>query len=247
MRFLTHLLTRLRRAPERHPFDRAHGTDTTGLIPADELQTQHPSSAHTTAYYPMSPSRFHGAIHLWLRSSPTHPIEQTTFVDLGCGKGRALLLASELPFRQAIGLELHPRLAEIAEANLRLWRAAGRARCPATVLHADAADLELPPGPCLLYLFHPFTEPVTRRLVQNLRAQQPAALDLLYFNPEAAALWLAQPEVRLLWSRVLPMTPDDAAADPFANPDDLCHAYRWTTPPSEPAEVQPLALPQVSH
>ncbi len=230
-----------------HPFDRAHGTDTGGLIPADRLRTPHPSSAHITAYYPMSPSRFQGAIDLWLRSPPTHPIEQHTFVDLGCGKGRALLLASELPFRQALGVELHPRLVAIARRNLCRWQAAHRDRCPTGVLQADAADLRLPPGPCLLYLFHPFAEPVTRRLINHLRSQQPASLDIIYFNPEAAALWLNQPEIRLLWSEVLPMSPEDAAADPVANPDDLCHGYRWTRPPNEPAEVQPRSIPQHSH
>ena len=229
--------------PVVHPFDRTHGTDTGGLIPPDQLQTPHPSSQHTTAYYAMSPSRFSAAIDLWRRSEPAYPIEQTTFLDLGCGKGRAVLLASELPFAQVVGVELHPRLARIAQANAMLWLRSRPKACPIHILHADAIDVGLPPGPTLLYLFHPFAEPVTLRLIRHMRAQQPASLDIIYFNPEAADLWLAQPEISFLWSEVLAMSPADAAADSHANPDDLCHAYRWRPIPGEPAEVLPIHTP----
>jgi hypothetical protein len=33
-------------------------------------------------------------------------VDLCTFLDLGCGKGRALLVASELPFRDIMGVEL---------------------------------------------------------------------------------------------------------------------------------------------
>ena len=35
---------------------------------------------------------------------------QLTFLDLGCGKGRAVLMASELPFREVLGVDLSPEL-----------------------------------------------------------------------------------------------------------------------------------------
>lgn len=229
-----------------HPFDLAHGTDTGGLIPPEQLRTWRPQSQHTTAYYAMSPSRFRAAIDLWLATPSTHPIEEYTFFDLGCGKGRALLLATELPFRQAIGIELHRGLARIARQNLALWQAAGRTRCPARVLRADATRLALPPGPCLLYLFHPFTAAAMARLITRLstavRKRPPATLDIIYFNPEAAELWTQEPGVHQLWSKILPMSPEDAAADPIANPDDRCNAYRWH--PNHPPPPSPRAQPK---
>ena len=82
------------------------------------------------------------------------------------------------------------------------------------------------------------------RLIDHLRRvtlpRPPGSLDVIYFNPEAGRLWSEQPGAHLLWSRVLPMSPEDAAADPFAHVDDLCEAYRWSVA-AEPAKVQQRA------
>ncbi len=211
-----------------HPFDLAHGTDTGGLILPEQLRTRRPESLETSAYYAMSPSRFRAAMDLWLAVPPVYPIEDYSFLDLGCGKGRALLLAAELPFRQTIGIELHRGLARAARRNVRLWQGA---RCPARVIVGDATRVEMPSGPCLLYLFHPFGEVAMARLIarlrETMRERWAGSFDVIYFNPEAGQLWREQAEVRLLWSRVLPMSAEDAGADPVANPDDLCEAYRW--------------------
>lgn len=227
-----------------HPFDLAHGTDTGGLILPEQLRTAHPRSTHTSAYYGMSPSRFRAALQVWLETPPAYPVAEYSFVDLGCGKGRALLLATEQPFRQAVGVELHRGLVRTARRNLRMWRRSGRARCPAQVVAGDATEVELPPGPCLLYLFHPFGGEAMARLIAHLRMcavdRPPGSIDVLYFNPETGALWTEQPDSYLLWRRVLPMSPEDAAADPYAHADDLCEAYRWGGE-SEPAKVSQRA------
>ena len=55
------------------------------------------------------------------------PIDEFTFVDLGAGMGRAMLLASEYPFRAVLEVEINATLARIARKNAAHWRAAGRA------------------------------------------------------------------------------------------------------------------------
>src|ERR1700712_3883889 len=90
--------------PAVHPFDEIHGTETSGLVPAGHLVTGHPNDAHVTAYYGVAPSILRTLIDLWLATPPPHPISQYTFLDIGAGKGRAMLLASQLLFRQVIGI-----------------------------------------------------------------------------------------------------------------------------------------------
>src|ERR1700738_3494295 len=85
-----------------HPFDHIHGTDTSGLVPAGHLITGHPNDAHVTAYYGVAPSILRTLIQLWRETTPPRPIRNYTFVDIGAGKGRAMLVASELPFHQVI-------------------------------------------------------------------------------------------------------------------------------------------------
>jgi len=43
---------------------------------------------------------------------------QFTFVDLGCGKGRVLLMASDYPFQGIIGVEFMPELVSAAQKNI---------------------------------------------------------------------------------------------------------------------------------
>ena len=54
-----------------------------------------------------------------------------TFIDIGSGKGRALLLASEYPFRRIIGIELLPDLNRIAQENIRAYSASQGREVPA--------------------------------------------------------------------------------------------------------------------
>ena len=102
-----------------HPFDEAHGTDTGGLIPGAALATGHASDAQVTAYYAVAPSILDGLIDVWLGTQPPHDIEEYTFLDVGAGKGRAMLTASQHPFRQVVGIELNPGL---AASRGRIWR-----------------------------------------------------------------------------------------------------------------------------
>lgn len=116
-------------------------------------------------------------------------MEETTFVDLGAGMGRAVLLASELGFNSVAGVELHPMLARIARKNVSLWRAAGRERAPMRIVEGDATEFALPVGPVLVFLFNPFGAAVLRRLLKGWRntpaKDAPAnALDLIYVNNE---------------------------------------------------------------
>jgi tRNA G46 methylase TrmB len=52
------------------------------------------------------------------------PIEfdRFTFVDIGSGKGRTLLMASEYPFWKIVGVELIAELHDAAEENIRDYR-----------------------------------------------------------------------------------------------------------------------------
>src|SRR5947209_2929304 len=97
-----------------HPFDRQYGVDTSGLISSVLLASGHENDLYGTAYYGIPPSRFRYVLNKWATWPPELPVEEYTFIDIGCGKGRAVLLATELPFREVIGVELSPALVETA-------------------------------------------------------------------------------------------------------------------------------------
>jgi SAM-dependent methyltransferase len=109
-----------------------------------------------------------------------------TFVDLGSGKGRTLLMASDYPFRRILGVELLPSLHQIAQENLRQYKSDGQRCFALESICADAADFPLPEDPLVVYLFNPFPEPVLRQAVANLERsvrEHPRAVYVLYHNP----------------------------------------------------------------
>src|ERR1035438_8425108 len=142
----------------RHPFDEEFGVRTSGLVAGRHLKSGHRHDRHTTAYYGVAPSVFRALVKRWQRSRPAVAIEEFSFLDVGAGMGRAVLLAAELPFRQVLGVELNPTLARIARRTLTGWRASGRARAPMRVVCGDAVEFSLPEGQCLAFLFNPRSE-----------------------------------------------------------------------------------------
>jgi SAM-dependent methyltransferase len=204
--------------------------DTGGLIGGGELRSGHRNDVFNTAYYGMAPSRFQRVMEYWI-ADQTHPaLEDYSFVDLGCGKGRAVMMASEFGFREVVGVELHAGLAGIARANVAAWMAAGRAVCPVRIVCREATEFAFPDGACLLYLFNPFAAPVMKQLVERVEADfavRPGMLDLIYFNPEAGDLLDAHGGFELLWTGTVAMSQEDAAVDLAASVEDLCSVYRW--------------------
>jgi SAM-dependent methyltransferase len=226
---------RVRRKPgetraRQHPFDERYGVETSGLIGGGDLRSGHRHDVFNTAYYGMAPSRFHWVVESWL-SDPSHAaVDQYSFVDLGCGKGRAVMMASQYQFREAAGVELNAALAKVAEANVAVWISTGRALCPIRILCQDATEFIFPAGPCLLYLFNPFAAPVVNRLIERIEiefAGRPGALDLIYFNPDPAAVLGNHPGFELLWTGTVALSEEDRAADWVASEDDICSVYRW--------------------
>ena len=225
----------------RHPFDLEFGMRTSGLVAGRNLGSGHRNDRHVTAYYAIAPSVFQGMIVRWRRCRPLAPIDSYTFIDLGAGMGRAMLLAAGHPFRTVVGVELHPTLACIARRNLGSWRAAGRTRVPMRMFCRDALAFPLPAGPCVVFLFNPFGAPVLRRLLRAWKrtlAERPALLDILYVNNEQESVLKREPGFERLFHGPIRRSHADAVADrtilkrqpgaEYAAPGwEDCSIYRW--------------------
>lgn len=224
-----------------HPFDEASGVRTSGLVAGRHLKSGHTHDRHATAYYGVAPSVFTALVKRWRRTSPAGSIEETTFVDIGAGMGRAVLLAAEMPFRQVIGVELNPALVRIARRNIAVWRATGRAHAPMRMVQGDAVELAFPPGPCVAFLFNPFGAVVMKRWLKSLTkafADRPGELDILYVNYEQEGILEQQRGFGRLFLGQIMRSRADAIADhriianqpdgeyASANHED-CSIWRW--------------------
>jgi SAM-dependent methyltransferase len=158
-----------------HPFDRSHGIDTSGFVPAGECASGDVPATQINFYSGSQPSIVRTA--LASLPEPGH----YAFVDIGCGKGRPLVVASEFGFGRVIGVELAPQLARVARANAETVAARHPDRTPIEVLVGDATTV-MPPGQRVVYyLYNPFSRPLVQRLVANVERQLQQGLQHVFF------------------------------------------------------------------
>lgn len=145
------------RAPESVAFDAEHGTDTARFDWGN--------------YEPTLPAVAGRVLDALERLLGPEETAKATFVDLGCGKGRVLLLAAQRPFARVVGVELDPRLVAVAERNVAAW-SVSHGLTPPAVVWADAAEVPLQGDPLVLYLYNPFPAEVLDRVLRRFRGRQ---------------------------------------------------------------------------
>jgi SAM-dependent methyltransferase len=212
-----------------HPFDLTYGVDTGGLIWNEDLSISHPNGLWCTAYYGIAPSIFNQLIER--PEFPQGPEwSEYTFLDLGSGKGRALMLASRFPFRAILGVEIVPELVRIARQNLAHFSAPWQKCQTFEVREGDAATFELPSTPLVIYLYHPFAKPVLDAFLANLEGslrKHPRPVWLLYFNPQLDAVIARRNALERVFLDAFTMQVEDASADSFSNTREGVAVYRY--------------------
>jgi hypothetical protein len=154
----------------QHPFDLRNGLDTGGYISARDLVTGHAHDAYVTGYSAVAPSVFRQICRRWIDTLASRSrVEAYSFIDVGAGKGRAVLLASEHPFRKIIGVELSKELAQIAGHNIEKWKKDRHTRAPMRIVHQDVTEFRWPRTPLLVYLYNPFERELIEELIDQLR------------------------------------------------------------------------------
>jgi len=110
--------------------------------------------------------------------------QDKVFLDIGSGKGRALILAAEAGFRKVIGVEYAAELNDLAHTNIERVRN----RFPNTefeLQEGDALQYDIPEEVDVIYLFNPFDETATRELLKKVKPafQRRKPLFLIYVHP----------------------------------------------------------------
>jgi SAM-dependent methyltransferase len=139
-------------------FDEIYKTETSIIVPLWRLRIPSPNAKFGIRYQTMAPSEFLSVLRKVQEDS-----RNLVFIDLGCGKGRTLILAAKQGFKRVIGVEFSPELAAIARENVR------RAGAAAEVVEMDASHFNLPDDNLLIYMYNPFGDQVVDSVVGNLQ------------------------------------------------------------------------------
>ena len=94
-----------------------------------------------------------------------HINDQDTILNIGCGKGSAMLAMLIFPFARVDGIELSKEISEIAIRNLtklkkQRWQ----------VFNGDAITYKDYNAYSMLYLYNPFPEEIMRQVVANIHS-----------------------------------------------------------------------------
>ncbi|MCW2857417.1 MAG: hypothetical protein JWR52_3032 [Marmoricola sp.] len=93
---------------------------------------------------------------------------QGTFVDLGCGKGRALVIAALEGHRSVVGVDFIAEFCEAAEENFAAFKKRTGSTSEAQVLNLDAATYLPTEDDTTFFFFNPFPADVLAAVVQNI-------------------------------------------------------------------------------
>jgi len=176
-------------------WERRAGIDTGGLIPIETLVANW-DGFHD--YFPSSRRTFHRLMqHVDIQAG------RDVFLDIGSGKGRALLMAAQYPFKRIVGIEVSAELSVAARRNLARW--SGRRACSHIEIYTcDAAEFPIPNDATVLYFYNPFHGPTLHAVfdaIARSQASAPRRLWILFNNTkhlrslEPLFPWL-QPVVR---------------------------------------------------
>jgi SAM-dependent methyltransferase len=168
----------------KHPMDKKLGIETSKRF-IRQLQLSRHRNLEAQAIMPISvqPS----VVRRALDCLNVH--DDMIFIDIGCGRGRALIVASEFPFRALYGYELLPYIVNIARRNVAKVNLSERV----VVVEADASQPALPEdGEVVLFLYNPFHDDVVTSFITYLEAylgkvNRHAKLWIVYVNPVCAA------------------------------------------------------------
>lgn len=162
--------------------ERRSRRNTAGLVPIETL-VEDWRGCHD--YFPTA----YGELRKVLSGLEIHPDD--VFVDIGCGKGRAMLVAAQLPLRAVLGVEISPDLC--AEARKIIANSqAELACCDLRVIQADAAQWPIPLDITLIYLYNPFHGDRLHHLFAAIRKSwelHPRVMTIIYNNPRHFEPW----------------------------------------------------------
>lgn len=169
-------------------FDERFGTDTYARVELSKLGVPELTGYDFDGWgtCPVNESFFHE-----MMGATPASFQRFTFIDVGAGKGKAMMLATEYPFRRVVGVELAAGLAAVARTNVARYCAHRRREVPVEVLCQDFLAWPLPVEPGLLFFNDPFPFHIAERAIAHVEASlraNPRPVFVVYRKAEKAVL-----------------------------------------------------------
>jgi SAM-dependent methyltransferase len=146
-------------------FDREYHVHTSGFIDLAQTSFTRSRLDDATLYGPVNGWAFRRLLQ------QLHLPREQRFVDLGCGLGRACILAAEYGFERVTGIDLATDLCAQARANIAASRIPPQARSAITVLAMDALNYCERSDDDIFFMYRPFERDFFSRILSTMKAR----------------------------------------------------------------------------
>jgi len=162
-------------------FDIRHGVDTCAWAFLSELTIQSANRERGTRYQPSRLVPLRKLFKIVKHKIPPDSV----FVDLGCGKGRVLLAASELGFLEVRGVEFAHELCEIAKKNCAIYKTK-KLNFEYRIFECDVTDYAIKTDENVFFMYNPFDETILAKVLSRIAASlqiKSRRILVIYYNP----------------------------------------------------------------
>ena len=174
-------------------WDKAHNVDTAGSIQLKFLDVIGPNRDFGNECVCTSPKSFD-----FIMQHLPQDLSRYTFIDIGAGKSRTLLLASGYGFEKVTGVEFARELVAISRKNIANFVNA-KQKCHDVMIEAgDAAEYVFPSNALVVYFYNPFSPEVFDKVLNNLIATLTASRQecyLIYASSSNNTIGWAKPAI----------------------------------------------------
>jgi SAM-dependent methyltransferase len=162
-------------------FDEENNVQTSGQTLLSELTVAEASTDESMWYEPAPPN----VVPDILRNLGNR-YENFTFVDLGSGRGRVVLLASHFGFKKVVGIEFAEELHQQALENLRHYPRDKQKCQNVEFVCSDVRQYVFPETDLILFIYDSFKAELLRSTIAKLKRSylaHPRKIYLVYLNP----------------------------------------------------------------
>jgi len=166
-----------------HWFDFRHGTDTCRWMLLQNLNISSRNKERGVRYEPARIVLLRKMFECMTPMLPTGGV----MVDLGSGKGRVLLIASEFGFREARGVEFAPELCAIARNNFARYKESTNTKTVFRIIESDVVDYAIRNDDNVFVMFNPFDDVVLSKVLENIASsllEYPRRILIGYYSPQ---------------------------------------------------------------
>jgi SAM-dependent methyltransferase len=163
-------------------FDLRNGVDTRTRMLTSGVEIASDSKLHGHRYEPARVS----ILRMILPRLRTLAPQDATFIDIGSGKGRVLMLAAESGFKKVKGIEVSSDLCRVAVKNCAVYTSIVRSRATFNVIAMNAANYHPDQGDDVFFLFNPFDDTILDAVLNNIAQsvlRYPRTILICYYCP----------------------------------------------------------------